>query len=92
MDKDLVRDLLEKSRFSNVQADILSKIFADMESRLATKADLAILRSELRSELSDGLNSIRTELHKMEARLTWRMIAVVTFLGAVMTLVGMFVP
>lgn len=86
MDRELLKDHFEKSRFSPMQADALSRVLGDMEARLATKADLAALRGEMTSLRE----SVRADLSGMEARLTWRMIAVVVFMGTVMTLVGAF--
>ena len=58
------------------QAEALSKVLANMEARLATKEDVA---------------NLRTELVAMKADLTWRMIAVVGLLGTVITLLNAFV-
>lgn len=70
MDRDLIENYLVKSGMDVAQADTLSRILADMESRLATKEDLAAL----------------------EARLTWRMFAIValvnTLLASAFALIG----
>lgn len=55
------------------QAETLSRILADMESRLATKHDIA----ELRGEMAE-----------MKADLTWRMVAIVTLFGTVISIVN----
>jgi hypothetical protein len=79
-DRHMVQDYLIKSGMDAAQADALSRILADMELRLATKQDLAELRSELSA---------------MKADLTWRMIAVVSIVvgvfGTVFTLLNAFV-
>ncbi len=64
------------------QADTLSNILAEM----ATKSDLAELRSEVKAELA----SMRADLATMKADLTWRMIAVVGFVGTVITILNAF--
>jgi hypothetical protein len=76
MERELLRDYLEKSGMDALQADALSRIFADMEARLATKADLA---------------QLRLEMAEMKADLTWRMIAIVGFFATAATLLNLFV-
>ncbi len=44
----------------------------------------------MKSDMTALRESVRADLSGMEARLTWRMIAVVIFMGTVMTLVGAF--
>jgi hypothetical protein len=68
MDRDLAYDYLLRSGMDAAQADLLSRILADMEARLATKADLAALQSELRAdfaglraELTQELGGLRAE-------------------------------
>lgn len=62
MDRDLIQDYLTRSGMDAAQADTLSKILSDMESRLATKSDIIQLRGEMAT---------------LKADLTWRMIAIV---------------
>ena len=76
MNRNLVQDYLQKSGMDAAQADALSRILSDMETRLASKEDLAVLRGELAA---------------MKADLTWRMIAVVGFFGTVITLLNAFI-
>ena len=59
MDRELTRDYLQKSGMNVVQAEALSRVLADTEERLATKADLAALRTELKAEIAD----LRAEMH-----------------------------
>lgn len=80
MDRDLICDYLAKPGMDATQADSLSRILADMESRLATKHDIAELRGEMAA---------------MKADLTWRMIAIVALVnglfGTVIALANAFI-
>jgi len=47
MDRNLVQDYLQRSGMDAAQADALSRILADMETRLASKEDLAAMKADL---------------------------------------------
>lgn len=66
--------------FTEIQADALSRVFADLTATFATKQGLAKLEGEL-----------RTELATMEARMTWRIIGAMGFLAGLLTLLDRFV-
>lgn len=83
MDRDLVRDYLEKSGMNDAQADALSRIFDQM----ATKNDLALLEQKLEGRFL----ALEKKMEAVKGELTWRMFAVVALLGAVMTLVDVFI-
>lgn len=83
MERDLVRDYLEKSGMNDAQADALSRIFDHM----ATKNDLALLEQKLEGRFL----ALEKKIEAVKGELTWRMFAVVALLGAVMTLVDVFI-
>lgn len=76
MDRELIRGYLKRSMFTDVQAEALSRFFADMTSRFATKDDLA---------------DLKVDLSAMEARMTWRIIGAMAFLAALMTVLDAFI-
>ncbi len=61
--------------FSHVDARI-----ADLSTRFATKEDLELVETRM-----------RRDMNAMEARLTWRFVALTVFLGTVLSLVNIFV-
>lgn len=79
MNRELIRDYLKRSMFTEIQADALSRVIADLTETFATKTDLAELNSELKSELA-----------AMETRMTWRIIGAMGFLAALLTLLDTF--
>lgn len=83
MQKELIQDYLRKSGMPLSQAETLSRILAQM----ATKDDMARL-----DERFDTLRfEIRSDLQSLEARLNWRMVSIVGFFAAVMTLLDLFI-
>ncbi len=83
MDRDLVRDYLEKSGMNDAQADALSRIFDQM----ATKNDLALLEQKLEGRFL----ALEKKMEAVKGELTWRMFAVVALLGTILTLVDVFI-
>lgn len=79
MDRDTIRDYLELTSMIPAQAEALSHIFAEM----ATKSDLVELDARLDARLTGRIADL-------EARLTWRMIAVVGFFATASTLLNTF--
>ena len=47
MEKDLIKDYLEKSMFTEVQAEALSRIFDTWTSRFVTKEELAEMEARM---------------------------------------------
>ena len=76
MDHELIRDYLEQTAMKPAQAEALSRIFAAM----ATKSDLAAVDTRLTGRMAE-----------FEARLTWRIIAIVGFFATVSTLLNTFI-
>lgn len=83
---DILSDQATKADIRELRGDFreLRSDFRRLEQRL----DAAAQTTE--SKLTSIENLVDKKLSAMEARLTWRMIAAVTFLGTVMTLVGAF--
>ena len=79
MDRELIRDYLKRSMFTEIQADALSRVFADLTTTFATREDLAELKGEL-----------KTELAAMEARMTWRIIGAMGLLATLLALLDTF--
>lgn len=71
MDREWIEDYLKRSMFTGIQADALSRVFADLTERFVTKQDLA---------------ELKTEMAAMEARMTWRIIGAMGFLATLVTL------
>lgn len=86
MNRELIRDYLKRSMLTEVQAEALSRVFADLTGTFATKTDVAELKSELKAEMAD----LRTDLKAMESRLTWRIIGSIAFLAALLQLLDRF--
>lgn len=83
MDRELVRDYLEKSGMNDAQADALSRIFDQM----ATKHDLVLLEQKLEGRFL----ALEKKIETVKGELTWRMFAVVALLGTILTLVDVFI-
>ena len=84
MDRELVNDYLVRAGMDADQADVLSRILADMERRLATKEDIRVLGA--RFEVLE--HKFDARLGAMETRLTWRMIAIIASLGTIISAVN----
>lgn len=91
MDRKLLENYFCKSEFSGMQADALSRILAEMKETFATKEDLSVLKAELQGEMA----AVRSDLTELEARLTWRMLAIVSLVvglfGTIFTLLNAFI-
>lgn len=90
MDRELIRDYLKRSMFTEVQAEALSRVFADLTGTFATKTDLGELKSELKTEIGNLRTELKTGLSDMETRLTWRIIGAMAFLAALLQLLDRF--
>ena len=77
MGRELANDYLLRSGTEAAQAEVLSRILADMDRRLATKDDIRIPEARLDARLN-----------AVETRLTWRMIAIIASLGTIISVVN----
>ena len=84
MDRELVNDYLVRAGMDADQADVLSRILADMERRLATKEDIRVFGA--RFEVLE--HKFDARLGAMETRLTWRMLAIIASLGTIISAVN----
>ena len=62
MKKDLLEQHFEKSGFDPMQADSLAAIFELYRDEMATKHDLALLRTELKGEMTTLRSEISGEM------------------------------
>jgi hypothetical protein len=83
MGRELVEDYLKKAGMSANQAEALSRILAEM----ATKSYVLLLEQKLIAMEQ----KFEKRLSELESRLTGRIVAIVAFLAAVMTLLEVFV-
>jgi hypothetical protein len=83
MGRELVEDYLNRAGMSANQAEALSRILAEM----ATKSDVLLLEQKLIAMEQ----KFEKRLSELESRLTGRIVAIVAFLAAVMTLLEVFV-
>lgn len=78
------RRLQDEAGFDEKQANVLASVFAEILSeRLATKADLALLRSDLK----DTETRLRAEMRELEQRVYVRMGAMISGLAVFLTAV-----
>src|SRR5690606_31917020 len=102
MNRELIREYLEQTAMEPVQAQALSRIFAEM----ATKTDLAQLDARLTGQMAEldarltgqmaGLEArltgqITGRMAELESRLTWRIIAIVGFFATAVSLLNVYV-
>jgi uncharacterized protein YPO0396 len=105
MNRELIKDYLQRAEMSEVQAEALSRILAEM----ATKNDLqlleervdkrfsvlegqmALLRTELTGQMSQLRSDLTGEMAQMRADLTWRIVALIVLFGTVITIINTFV-
>jgi hypothetical protein len=105
MDRETMQDYLEKSGLNQEQAHALSRIFAEMATKsdlqlLSQKFDALERRVEQKFEafelkFEQKFEAFRlatqSDLSRLEARLTWRIIGSIIFLGTVITLLNAFI-
>lgn len=93
MNRDTIRDYLQRAQMDHDQAEALSRVFDEM----ATKRDVARLedrfksleeRIELRFEALG--EKFAKELAQRDAQLTWKMIAIVGFFATASTVLNLF--
>ncbi len=85
--------LLRESGIEERQAAAITTAIKDgVTGGVATRADLAELRGEMRSDLAElrgDMAALRTEMATQETRLTWRIVLVnAAFAGIVIAAVG----
>lgn len=83
MERDLVRDYLEKSGMNQQQADALSRVLDQM----AARSDLLLLEEKMEGRFL----GLEKKIEAVKGELTWRMFAAVALLAMLMTLLDVFV-
>jgi len=87
MDRELIRDYLQRTEMNEAQADALSRIFAEM----ATRNDLVSSEERLNGRMASLEARLDARMAELEARLTWRTIAIVGFFATASTLLNAFI-
>jgi len=80
---------LESAGVERAQAEAIANAIQHRQD-YATKADLAKLATEMRSELRTNIAEIRSEMAALETRLTHRMHAIAIGLGSLIAAFGLF--
>jgi hypothetical protein len=92
-DRDTLRDYMEKSEFTPVQADALSRIL----SQMATKTDLQLAVKDLENnlvavenKLQESIHRVELNVHRLEAKMSRWMITILVTMAALITLLNYF--
>ncbi len=94
MNPNTIRDYLQRTAMDEAQAEALSRIFAEM----ATRSDVLILEEKVGS-LEERIEQrfvtleekFTGQMARLQADLTWKMIAIVGFFGTVITMLNAFI-
>jgi hypothetical protein len=87
MNRETIRDCLHRTAMDEAQAQAFSRIFAEM----ATKSDLLVFEEKVDMRLSVLEEKLAGQIAHLKADLTWRMIAIVAFLGTGIILFNSFI-